>query len=63
MADARFMTGSQSGSVMSDTRTSPACTRFICDTLLTILAVPTPIFWPMLRPVLTMVDRSVSVKR
>jgi hypothetical protein len=31
MADARFITGSQFGSVMSATSTSPGCTRSISD--------------------------------
>ena len=50
MALARFITGSQFGSVMSVTSTSPACTRSISATLRTSRTGPVPIFWPMARP-------------
>ena len=42
IADARFMTGSQSGSVMSATSTSPARTRDISFTSLMMRAGPAP---------------------
>ena len=50
MALARFITGSQLGSVMSVTSTSPGCTRSISVTLLTSRTGPVPIFCPMARP-------------
>jgi hypothetical protein len=49
MALARFITGSQLGSVMSVTSTSPGCTRSISG-LRTRRTGPVPIFWPMARP-------------
>ncbi|MCY1210753.1 hypothetical protein D3C87_1357290 [compost metagenome] len=50
MAAARFITGSQLGSVMSVTSTSPACTWSISLMLCTMRTAPVPIFWPMARP-------------
>ena len=50
MAAARFMTGSQLGSVMSVTSTSPGCTRSISAVLCTTRTGPVPTFWPMARP-------------
>src|SRR5690606_34196118 len=50
MALARFMTGSQSGSVMSETSTSPGCTLSISDTSLMTRTGPAPMRWPMARP-------------
>ena len=57
------MTGSQSGSVMSATSTSPVCTRAISEALRTTRAGPAPILWPMLRPVASIVERRLSAKR
>ena len=51
IADARFMTGSQSGSVMSATSTSPVSTRAISLMSRMMRAGPAPMRWPMLRPV------------
>ncbi|MOA31241.1 hypothetical protein D3C78_1523890 [compost metagenome] len=50
MAAARFITGSQLGSVMSVTSTSPGWTWSICEMSLTRRTGPVPIFWPMARP-------------
>ena len=50
IAAARFITGSQSGSVMSATSTSPACTRSICAADFTSRTSPCPIRWPIARP-------------
>jgi hypothetical protein len=50
IAEARFMTGSQFGSVMSATSTSPGCTRSISDGSLMTRTGPAPIFWPIARP-------------
>ena len=50
IAAARFITGSQFGSVMSVTSTSPACTRDISDASATMRTGPMPIFWPIARP-------------
>ena len=51
IALARFITGSQFGSVMSVTSTSPACTRSMSAMLSTITRTgPVPIFWPIARP-------------
>ncbi|MNZ82303.1 hypothetical protein D3C78_1009970 [compost metagenome] len=50
MALARFMTGSQSGSVMSETSTSPGWTLSISDTSLMMRTLPAPMRWPMARP-------------
>ncbi|CAM5629812.1 hypothetical protein RLIN73S_04645 [Rhodanobacter lindaniclasticus] len=50
IAAARFITGSQSGSVMSAISTSPACTLLMSASERTTRALPAPIFWPMERP-------------
>ncbi len=50
MAAARFMIGSQSGSVMSAISTSPSLNSCICSTEVSTRAAPAPIFWPMARP-------------
>ncbi|MNT26700.1 hypothetical protein D3C72_1622930 [compost metagenome] len=50
MALARFITGSQLGSVMSVTSTSPGWTLSISEMLCTRRTGPVPIFWPMARP-------------
>ena len=46
----RFITGSQSGSVISVTRTAPGWTWSSSVIDRTTRTVPTPIFWPTLRP-------------
>ncbi len=51
MAEARFITGSQLGSVMSVTSTSPSFTRAISETSMITRTLPWPIFEPMARPV------------
>ncbi len=63
MAEARFMTGSQSGSVMSATSTSPVCTRAISRTSRITRAGPAPMRWPMLRPSASTRERVFSAKR
>ena len=63
IAAARFMIGSQSGSVMSVTRTSPGFTRFISAIDFTTRAVPAPIFWPIERPSATTLPFAPSTKR
>ena len=50
IALARFITGSQFGSVMSVTSTSPGCTWSISARLCTMRTGPVPIFWPIARP-------------
>ena len=50
IALASFMTGSQFGSVMSVTRTSPLRTLDIFDAFATRRTVPVPIFCPIARP-------------
>ena len=50
IAAARFITGSQSGSVMSATSTSPLCTRVISLTSRMMRAGPAPMRWPIERP-------------
>ena len=60
IAAARFITGSQSGSVMSVTRMSPGCTRFISAGLAISRTSPAPIFWPMARPVMRTSPRASS---
>jgi len=50
IAAARFMIGSQLGSVMSVTSTSPTCTRPISRASLTTRTAPAPILWPIARP-------------
>ncbi len=61
MALARFITGSQSGSVMSATSTSPGCTRSMSSSERTTRATPLPIFWPMARPSATTSPRRPRV--
>ncbi len=56
IAAARFITGSQSGSVMSATSTSPALTRSICAADFTSRTVPCPTFCPIARPVARTAD-------
>ncbi|KAG1385372.1 hypothetical protein G6F59_017441 [Rhizopus arrhizus] len=64
MAEARFITGSQSGSVMSAISTSPGCTRFMSSSVLTTRATPEPILAPTARPsASTLPPFSVSAKR
>ena len=50
IAEASFMIGSQSGSVMSATSTSPAwnCSIWAMDVI--TRTGPAPIFWPIARP-------------
>ena len=50
IALARFITGSQSGSVMSATSTSPASNSCIDSALVRTRTAPAPIFWPIARP-------------
>jgi hypothetical protein len=50
IAAASFITGSQLGSVMSVTSTSPRLTLAIFEASRTIFTGPAPIFWPMARP-------------
>lgn len=50
MADERFITGSQSGVVVSATSTSPATKEARCVGSRMTLAAPEPIFWPTLVP-------------
>ena len=57
MAEARFITGSQSGSVMSATSTSPSRTRLISAVLAMMRARPAPMRWPMLRPLTRTFER------
>ncbi|OQC05573.1 MAG: hypothetical protein BWX79_02264 [Alphaproteobacteria bacterium ADurb.Bin100] len=61
MALARFMTGSQLGSVMSVTSTSPGCTLSISDRLCTRRTGPVPIFCPIARPSASTVPRPLSL--
>ncbi len=56
IAAARFITGSQFGSVMSATSMSPGCTLSISDGSLTMRTRPVPIFWPIARPVASTFD-------
>ncbi len=51
IAAARFMTGSQSGSVMSVTRMSPSCTRCISDARSITLTLPVAMRAPTALPV------------
>ncbi len=44
------MTGSQLGSVMSVTSTSPCFTLAMSEASFTIFTGPAPIFWPIARP-------------
>ncbi len=50
MAEARFMIGSQSGSVMSATSTSPGVNSCIWSIELSTRTGPAPIFCPIARP-------------
>ena len=50
IAAAFFMIGSQSGSVIEATRTSPAWKEAICSTDSSTRTRPAPIRWPMARP-------------
>ena len=50
MAEAVFMIGSQSGSVMSVTRISPAWNSRMCDTLGMTCTLPAAILSPTARP-------------
>ncbi|MNR26455.1 hypothetical protein D3C85_1436670 [compost metagenome] len=64
MAEARFMMGSQSGSVMSVTSTSPGCTSSIWLMEEMTRAGPEPILWPMARPsISTLPPDCLSAKR
>ena len=63
IAAARFITGSQFGSVMSVTSTSPGCTVSISARLRTTRTGPVPIFWPMARPSAITVPDDLSRKR
>jgi hypothetical protein len=63
MALARFMTGSQFGSVMSVTSTSPFFTRDISEALRTLRTLPAPMRWPMARPVASTFEVPRSWKR
>ncbi|MCY1547141.1 hypothetical protein D9M68_831770 [compost metagenome] len=60
MALARFMIGSQSGSVMSETSTSPGWTLSISAMSLITRTLPAPIFWPIARPSTSTVPVSLS---
>jgi len=60
IAAARFITGSQSGSVMSVMSTSPLCTRAISLARVITRAVPAPMRVPMLRPVASTWPRRLS---
>ena len=57
IAAARFITGSQSGSVMSATSTSPALTRSISAADFTSRTTPCPIFCPIARPLASTAER------
>ena len=57
------MTGSQSGSVMSVTSTSPSRTRSISAAFFTSRTGPLPMRWPIARPVASTSERSFSRKR
>jgi hypothetical protein len=50
IAEARFMIGSHSGSVMSATNTSPGTNALIASMVSSTRASPAPIFWPIARP-------------
>ena len=63
IAEARFMTGSQFGSVMSATSTSPGCTRSMSAGSWITRTGPAPIFWPMARPWVSTVPVLFSLKR
>ena len=61
IAEARFMIGSQSGSVMSATRTSPVSKAAIWSIEVRIRTLPAPMRWPMARPSTS--TRPVSFRR
>ena len=62
MALARFITGSQLGSVMSVTSTSPAWTLVhLGDAVHQRAPGPVPIFWPMARPSASTVPLPLSL--
>ena len=63
IADARFMIGSQSGSVMSATSTSPGWNVSICASEVITRTGPAPIFWPIARPMVATVPGSSSTNR
>ena len=63
IAEARFMIGSQSGSVMSATSTSPSTKSCISSIDLITRTPPAPIFWPIARPSTTTSPLSSSLKR
>ncbi len=56
IAAARFITGSQLGSVMSVTMMSPGLTRPISEASSTTRTAPAPILWPIARPVARISD-------
>ena len=60
MAAACFMTGSQSGSVMSVTSTSPGSTRAISLASMTSRTGPMPTRLPIARPETMISERSLS---
>ncbi len=57
------MIGSQSGSVMSATSTSPGTKLDICATELSTRTGPAPIFWPIARPSISTEPFSFSRNR
>ena len=63
MAEARFITGSQFGSVMSVTSTSPGCTSAMWLASATRHTLPLPMRWPIARPVARTADCCLSLKR
>jgi hypothetical protein len=63
MAAARFITGSQSGSVMSVTSTSPGFTRSISAADFTNRTTPCPTFCPIARPLASTFDWPFTLKR
>ncbi len=63
IAAARFMMGSQSGSVISVTSTSPSCSRSRSETERITRTVPFPIFSPTASPLARTSPRSSSTWR
>ena len=63
IAEASFMIGSQSGSVMSATSTSPAWNWSICASEVITRTGPAPIFCPIARPIVITVPGSSSTNR
>ena len=57
------MIGSQSGSVMSATSTSPGTNSCMSATVESTRTAPAPIFWPMARPSINTEPRSSRRKR